>query len=70
MAADIDPGQVFRAGTPHVLFQAPSPIIGAATDLGFAVSPDGKTFLLALRGQESTSSTIQVVLHWQAELQR
>ena len=70
MAADIDPGTVFRAGTPHMLFQVPSPIIGAATDAGFAVSPDGKTFLLALPGQESTSSAIHVVLHWQAELQR
>jgi Tol biopolymer transport system component len=70
MAVDIDPGAVFRAGTPHVLFQAPTPIIGAATDLGFAVTPDGKTFLLAQPGQGDASSAIQVVLHWQAELQR
>jgi Tol biopolymer transport system component len=70
MAVDIDPGAVFRAGTPHLLFKAPSPIVGAATDMGFAVSPDGKTFLLAQPGQESASSLIQVVLHWQAELRR
>lgn len=70
MAVDIDPGQVFRAGTPHVLFQAPSPIVGAATDDGFAVSPDGKTFLLALPGQESTSAAIHVILHWPAELKQ
>jgi Tol biopolymer transport system component len=70
MAADIDPGPIFRAGTPHVLFQTPSSIVGAANDMGFAVSPDGKTFLLALPGQESASSLIQIVLHWQAELRR
>ncbi len=70
MAVDIDPGQVFRAGTPHILFQAPSPIVGAATDSGFAVSPDGKTFLLAQPGQEATSAAIHVVLHWPTELKQ
>jgi len=68
MAVDIDPGPVFRAGTPHKLFQASSPIVGAATDTGFAVSPDGRTFLLALPGQQSAASAIHVVLHWPAEL--
>jgi len=68
MAVDIDPGPVFRAGTPHVLFQAPSPIVGAANDMGFAASPDGKSFLLALPGQDSALAAIQVVLHWQAGL--
>jgi Tol biopolymer transport system component len=70
MAVDIEPGALFRAGTPHLLFQAPSPIMGVSLDMGFAVSPDGKTFLLALRGQEPGSSTIQVVLHWPEELRR
>ena len=71
MAADIDPGPIFRAGTPHAYcFQTPSSIVGAANDMGFAVSPDGKTFLLALPGRESASSLIQIVLHWQAELRR
>jgi Tol biopolymer transport system component len=70
MAADIEPGVVFRAGTPHVLFQAPSPIVGVATDMGFAVSPDGKTFVLALHAQDAGSSAIHVVLHWPEELRR
>jgi eukaryotic-like serine/threonine-protein kinase len=70
MAVDIEPGTVFRAGTPHMLFQAPSPIVGVATDMGFAPSPDGKTFLLALHGQDAGSSAIHVVLNWLKLLQK
>lgn len=70
MAADVDPGAVFRAGTPHVLFKAPSPILGASTDMGFAASRDGQKFLLTLHGEEFGAPSIQVILHWQAEAPR
>jgi Tol biopolymer transport system component len=70
MAVDIEPGTVFRAGTPHVLFKAPSPILGAVTDMGFAVTRDGQKFLLALPGEEYGAPSIQVILHWQAEAKR
>ena len=70
MAADIDPGVIFRAGTPHVLFKAPSPILGVTTDMGFAVARDGQKFLLALHGEEGGAPAIQVILHWQAQEER
>jgi Tol biopolymer transport system component len=67
MAVDIDPGPVFRAGTPRLLFKAPSPILGVTTDLGFAVRRDGQRFLLALHGDEHGSDAIQVILHWRPD---
>ena len=65
MAVDVEFGQVFRPGQPHPLFKLPVQINGRATNSqAFAVSPDGKTFLVAVR--ESSASGINVVLSWQA----
>ncbi len=68
MAADIDAGPVFHAGAPHALFTTAQPIVGIATDQGFAVSPDGKSFLMALPNEGALPSAINVVLHWTADL--
>jgi Tol biopolymer transport system component len=70
LAVDVDPGPVFRVGTPRVLFKSPSPISGVANDQGFAVSPDGRTFLLAFPSSGASVQAIQIVLHWQADLAR
>jgi serine/threonine protein kinase len=67
MAVEVEFGQVFRPGQPHPLFKLPVQINGRATNSqAFAVSPDGKTFLVAVR--ESSASGINVVLNWQAEM--
>ena len=69
MAVEVQPGPLFRPGQPHPLFQLPFRISGRATNSqAFAVSPDGKTFLVAMPARESSTSGINVVLNWQAEL--
>jgi hypothetical protein len=68
MEVNVEPGAVFRPGQPHALFKLPAQIGGAAADQAFAVSPDGKTFLVAVPAQESSTSGINVVLNWRAEL--
>ena len=70
MVVEVEPGPVFRASPPRALFQLPARINGsrAANDQAFAVSPDGKTFLVALTAQQSAASGINVVLNWQADV--
>jgi Tol biopolymer transport system component len=68
MEVDVEPGPVFRPGQPHALFKLPSQINGATNDQSFAVSPDGKTFLVAVPAQSAATSGINVVLNWQAEM--
>jgi Tol biopolymer transport system component len=70
MGVDVEPGAVFRPGQPHALFKLPAQISGATADQAFAISPDGKTFLVAVPAQASSTSGINVVLNWQAELPR
>jgi Tol biopolymer transport system component len=68
MEVDVEPGPVFRPGQPHALFKLPSQINGATNDQSFAVSPDGKTFLVAVPAPSAGASAINVVLNWQAEM--
>ena len=68
MAVQIEPGPVFRPDQPHALFKLPIQINGVTNDRAFSVSPDGKTFLVAVPAQEASASGINVVLNWQAEL--
>jgi Tol biopolymer transport system component len=71
MAVEVEPGPVFRPGQPHPLFKLPSQINGRATNSqAFAVSPDGKTFLVAMPGRESSASGINIILNWQADLSK
>jgi Tol biopolymer transport system component/predicted Ser/Thr protein kinase len=68
MSVAIEPGEVFRPGAPRELFKLPVAMNSAVTDQGFAISPDGKTFVFALPGQESSISSITVVLGWEGEM--
>jgi Tol biopolymer transport system component/tRNA A-37 threonylcarbamoyl transferase component Bud32 len=70
MAVSVEAGNLFRSGAPHVIFRAPAPIPGVANDQGFAVSPDGKSFLIAVPSQGSSASAINVILNWQSGLGR
>lgn len=69
MAVPVEPGPVFQPGTPHALFRLPAPPNGSAQDQGFAVSPDGKTFVATVPAQDAVSA-IHVVLNWPAELRK
>ena len=67
MAVSIDAGPVFRPGPARPLFKLPVQIAGRATNSqAFAVSPDGKTFLIAMR--EPSATGINVVLNWEADM--
>jgi Tol biopolymer transport system component len=68
MAVEVEPGPRFRPGQPHARFKFPAQVNAVTNDSGFAVSPDGKTFLVEVPGQESTTSGINVVLNWQNDL--
>jgi hypothetical protein len=67
MEMEIETDPVFRPGQSRPLFKLPVQIAGRATNSqAFAVSPDGKTFLVAVR--ESSATGINVVLNWEAEI--
>ncbi len=69
MVVDIDPGPVFRPGTPRALLKLPVAVSGLVNDQGLAISPDGKTVAVAVP-QAETSSGINIILNWEAELPR
>ena len=65
MAVKVSPGPAFQAGTPEVLFPAPSgpnPLVPR-----WAPSPDGKRFLFLVQ-QAQEQPPITVVLNWEAGL--
>jgi serine/threonine protein kinase/Tol biopolymer transport system component len=65
MEVDVEPGPVFRPGQPRAVFKLPAQVNGATNDTAFAVSPDGRTFLVAVPAQTPSSAAINVVLNWQ-----
>jgi Tol biopolymer transport system component len=65
MAADVDPGPVFHAGTPHALFT----INGLRGPGAWDVAADGSKFLASVAVEASTSP-IHVVLNWQEGLKK
>jgi serine/threonine protein kinase len=71
MSVDVTPGATFKSGTPKFLFQVP--IFGGGATTGnhyWDVAPDGQRFLINTVDSETTSTVINVVLNWQAELKK
>ena len=70
MAVDITPGPVFKAGTPHELFEGP---LSSTTPLrNYDVTPDGQHFIM-LRTEpppDERVTRLNVVLNWFDELKR
>jgi hypothetical protein len=63
------------AYTPEPRLGAPQPVLresfaAADRDPSYAVSPDGKRFLIIRRNQEAVSGGIDVTLNWFDELKR
>jgi len=67
MAMPIETSPVFKAGTPHVLFEGP--FFDSGHD--YAVTPDGKGFIFIRETQPVSGPTeMNVVLNWFEELKR
>jgi len=69
MAVEIATNPVFQAGVPKALFQTPLPPSSAARE-PWAITPDGKRFLLLALGWQNGQAPFTVVLNWQAGLKK
>jgi Tol biopolymer transport system component/DNA-binding winged helix-turn-helix (wHTH) protein len=68
IAVDINRGiDRFESGTPHLLFEAP---FGNTLRNAYAITPDGKKFLVNTRVQSIDSLPMTVVLNWPAAERR
>ena len=74
MAADVEPGSAFKAGTPRVLFEMPLAETAPDDPSRYAVTPDAQRFLVLTTAaeQKGTDSTppITVVLNYAQALKR
>jgi serine/threonine protein kinase/Tol biopolymer transport system component len=68
MAVPIDSTGHFRAGTPQALF--PTNVTRLNAGQVYAVSKDGKRFLVNSRPQQSTDAPLIVVVNWPATIQK
>jgi Tol biopolymer transport system component len=69
MAVDVQTGPVFSNGLPRALFNTRLMGGSGGTSFRYAVSPDGRRFLVnALSGEGLGSEPITVVLNWRAGL--
>ena len=67
-AVDIANSPTFRLGKSHLIYQGQ--IWNAAAGPNYALSPDGKRFVVVERGRDSTGNNLNVVLNWTEELLR
>lgn len=72
MAADIEPGALFRHSAVHPLFPLPRGIQAGQGQYaqGYDVTPDGLRFLSTFPAPDTPAATITVVKNWQAALIR
>jgi Tol biopolymer transport system component len=68
MAATVDTTRQFEAGTPRALFVVPA--LGPSSFRQYAVSKDGKRFLMNLRDERATATTLTVVVNWLTTIQK
>ena len=67
-AVDVVNSPYFRLGKSHVLYQGQ--IWNEAAGPNYALSPDGKRFVVVERGKDSAETDVNVVLNWHEELLR
>jgi serine/threonine protein kinase/Tol biopolymer transport system component len=71
MAVDVTTGATFKAGVPHLLFQAPIFGSGISSEiLRWDVTSDGQSFLINTVPEENVSAPITIVLNWQSALKK
>ncbi len=67
MAVAIDTTSQFTAGVPQALFPTNVPV---GVNQRFAVTKDGKRFLVSSTPQQSRVAPLTVVLNWTAAIQK
>ena len=67
-AVDVTSSPTFRLGKAHVLYQGE--IWNDAAGPNYALSPDGKRFVVVERNKDTTENNVNVVLNWSEELAR
>ena len=73
MVVSVSTDQTFEAGTPRVLFQTALPERTPGDPSRYAVSADGKRFLItapAPTADEAEAPEIHVIVNWFRELER
>ena len=71
MAVDVTPSPTFKAGVPHLLFQAPIFGGGISNEIfRWDMTSDGQRFLINTVPEDKASAPITVVLNWQAALKK
>jgi serine/threonine-protein kinase len=70
MAVDITPGVLFKAGTPHLLFEGPWQSSNPVRD--YDITPDGQHFIMARQEEfpDQKVTRLNVVLNWFDELKK
>ena len=69
MAVPIDATGQFDAGVPQALFPTGAPTIQPPARQ-YAVTKDGKRFLVNARPQQSSAAPLTVVVNWLATIQK
>jgi len=70
-AVDVKQGRMFESGSPHPLFQTGVPPWEGPPEVptsAYAVSKDGRRFLINATVDAATAPPLTVVTHWQANL--
>ena len=70
MAVPIDATGQFDAGVPQALFPTSAPGRGFNSQQAYAVTKDGKRFLVNARPQQSSVAPLTVVVTWTAAIQQ
>jgi Tol biopolymer transport system component len=70
MAVDVRSGATFEAGTPRVLFQTRVPFPGSSYRTNYEALPTGERFLVNVPVEDAPSSAINVILNWDAAIER
>jgi serine/threonine protein kinase/Tol biopolymer transport system component len=71
MAVDVVPGSSFKASLPKPLFDLPAVTTNDPFAWTWAVTPDGKRFLVEIATDRSnTQAPITVVLNWEADVKK
>ena len=72
MAVEVHAGSALEFGTPKRLFSTGLDHPGSASGMRYAVSPDGKRFLIntGVGTNETNTAPIQIVLNWTAAPKR
>ncbi len=68
MAVPIDTSARFEAGMPQALFPSGAARLGASP--AYAVTKDGKRFLVNARRRQSSEAPLTVVVNWTATIQK